>query len=66
MDDIAKNILQRAGALNLSVARLCRMAGVPAAWVERLKRRTPKSVVRYVKLLNTLKDIENEQGRNHN
>ncbi len=61
-DHLARNIVKRANALNISIARLCRDAGVPRKWFERFKRRTPSSVESYIKIESQLLKLEKEQA----
>lgn len=62
MNDIAKKIVQRANALNVSVSSLCRDAGISRAWFEKMKKRTPVTLDAYLKITNRLDELEH--GRN--
>ena len=56
MTDAAINIIRRANAKGVSVARLCREAGVSRAWFENFKKRVPKSVEAFLKIDRFLRD----------
>lgn len=57
-DKLAKNIVQRANALNISISELCRSANVSRRWFEYFKQRTPKAVEAYMKIDQRLKELE--------
>ena len=61
MEDIAVKIRQRTNALNISISQLCEMAGVHRDWYEKTKKRTPKSVIAYLKIIATLAELEKEK-----
>ena len=56
MNDEAISIQRRANALGVSIASICRYAGVSRTWFENFKERTPKAVV-------TLNKVEQVLGR---
>ena len=60
-DQLARNIVQRANSLDISIAKLCRDAGVNRRWFERFKQRTPASVDAYIKIESQLLQLEREQ-----
>lgn len=57
-DKLARSIVQRANALNISISELCRSADVSRRWFEYFKQRTPKSVEAYMKIEQRLKELE--------
>ena len=59
MNDVAVSIQKRANSAGVSIAKLCRDAGVSRAWFDLLKQRTPKTIDAYLKIDNYLSDIEN-------
>ncbi|MDR1054922.1 MAG: hypothetical protein LBL90_03680 [Prevotellaceae bacterium] len=61
MEDIASDIVRRANAQNISIAKLCRMAGISRRWFEFFKQRVPKSVNAYLKIDEQLKNLEQKQ-----
>lgn len=50
MNDIATDIVKRANSKGVSIAYLCREAGVTRYWFENLKKRVPYSVETYLKI----------------
>jgi hypothetical protein len=61
MEDIASDIVRRANAQNISIAKLCRMSGISRRWFEFFKQRTPKSVNAYLKIDEQLKILEKNE-----
>ena len=59
-DKLALDIQRRATALNISITKLCRDAGVSRRWFEYFKKRTPKAVEAYVKIAAALDTLEKE------
>lgn len=60
-NELAQQITRRANALGISIASLCRQAGVSRRWFEFLKKRTPKAVEAYIKIEQQLTALEQEQ-----
>jgi len=50
MNEVAANIQRRANEKGISIANLCREAGISRAWFEHFKRRVPDSVEKYLKI----------------
>ncbi len=65
-DQIARQIQQRCNALDISVTRLCRDAGVSRNWFERLKKRTPAPIESYLRLEKLLEELEAATNTNPN
>ncbi len=67
MENPASNIVRRANALDISISRLCREAGVSRRWFEFFKQRTPKAVEAYLKIEERLDSLEKQkQAKNEN
>ncbi|MDR3133249.1 MAG: hypothetical protein LBU42_04415 [Prevotellaceae bacterium] len=64
MEDIANDIVRRANAQNISIAELCRMAGISRRWFEFFKHRIPKAVDTYLKIDEQLKILEQKKVNN--
>lgn len=62
-DQVARDVVKRANALGISIARLCREAKVSRGWFECLKRRTPKAVEAYIKMEQRLTELEQVSGQ---
>ena len=60
-EQLASSIVRRANALDISIAKLCRLAGVSRRWFERFKKRVPTSVEVYMKLTKTLSALEEQR-----
>lgn len=60
-NELAQQITRRANALGISIASLCRKAGVSRRWFEFLKQRTPKAVEAYIKINQQLTALEQEK-----
>lgn len=60
-NELAQQITRRANALGISIASLCRKAGVSRRWFEFLKKRTPKAVEAYIKIEQQLTAMEREK-----
>ena len=60
-DQLAHNIVRRANAQNVSISKLCRLAGVSRRWFEYFKKRTPRAVEAYVKIEQVLTALEQKQ-----
>lgn len=60
-NELAQQITRRANALGISIASLCRKAGVSRRWFEFLKQRTPKAVEAYIKIDQQLTALEQEK-----
>lgn len=70
MDDyqhsqLAKSIIRRCNALNISVTRLCNDANVSRSWFERLKTHTPRAIVALEKLESELQKKEATEALKH-
>ncbi|MDR2448700.1 MAG: hypothetical protein LBD52_01925 [Prevotellaceae bacterium] len=64
MENLASEIQRRANRQNISMAELCRMAGMSRRWFECFKKRTPKSVDAYLKIDEQLKILEQKNQNN--
>ena len=58
MNERAMSIQKRANLLGISIALLCREAGVSRKWFENFKTRTPKAVVTLDKVERRLYELE--------
>ncbi|MDR3133003.1 MAG: hypothetical protein LBU42_03145 [Prevotellaceae bacterium] len=58
MESLASKIQRRANEQHISIAELCRMAGISRRWFECFKKRIPKSVDAYLKIDEQLKILE--------
>lgn len=65
-NELAQQITRRANALGVSIASLCRKAGVSRRWFEFLKQRTPKAVEAYIKINQQLTALEQEKTAANN
>lgn len=63
-ENVANDIVRRANAQNISIAKLCRAAGISRRWFEFFKHRTPKSVEAYLKMDEQLKILEQKNKNN--
>jgi hypothetical protein len=66
MENLASEIQKRANKQNVSIAELCRMAGISRRWFECFKKRIPKSVDAYLKIDEKLKILEKNQNNKKN
>lgn len=60
-NQLATDIQRRANSVGISIAELCRRAGVTRRWFEYFKKRTPKAVDAYVRVNNELKALEQRE-----
>lgn len=60
-NELAQQITRRANALGISIASLCRKAGVSRRWFEFLKQRTPKAIEAYIKIDQQLTALEQKK-----
>jgi hypothetical protein len=61
MENIASDIVRRANTQNISIAKLCKDAGISRRWFEFFKHRIPKSVEAYLKIDEQLKILEQKK-----
>jgi hypothetical protein len=61
MENLASEIQRRANKQSISIAELCRRAGISRRWFECFKKRTPKSVDAYLKIEEQLKILEQKK-----
>ena len=61
MNDLAITIQRRTNALKISISYLLKEANVNRDWYEKMKKRTPKSVIAYLKIIEKLTELERDK-----
>ncbi len=59
-----EELLRRAYKQKISIAQLCRLAGVSRSWFERLKKHPPKGLEAYMKMDKLLMQMEKNKLEN--